>query len=300
MEANDGLAVSAILWPLVVIARLTLLDALRRRIVWVLVILTFVVVGLSGLGFERLVDLARQHGSNELDIQLGVSQILIVVAFMFSFILAMTAAFIGAPAVSSDIESGILLAILARPISRSIFLLGRWLGLVIVTGAYALASGLLEILVMKLASGYGPPDPLGAAGAIALQAILVLTFTLLLSTRLPAIAGGAIAVVVFGLCWITGVLGGLGLLLRADLLAQVATVTRFLFPSDGIWRGAIFALEPQVVIAVASSSGRSSVALAANPFYAAAGLEPGYLAWVGAWFVIVLGLAIASFRRREL
>ncbi len=300
MEANDGLAVSAILWPLVVIARLTLLDALRRRIVWVLVILTFVVVGLSGLGFERLVDLARQHGSNELDIQLGVSQILIVVAFMFSFILAMTAAFIGAPAVSSDIESGILLAILARPISRSIFLLGRWLGLVIVTGAYALASGLLEILVMKLASGYGPPDPLGAAGAIALQAILVLTFTLLLSTRLPAIAGGAIAVVVFGLCWITGVLGGLGLLLRADLLAQVATVTRFLFPSDGIWRGAIFALEPQVVIAVASSSGRSSVALAANPFFAAAGLEPGYLAWVGAWFVIVLGLAIASFRRREL
>jgi ABC-type transport system involved in multi-copper enzyme maturation permease subunit len=300
VEANDGLAVSAILWPLVVIARLTLLDALRRRIVWVLVILTFVVVGLSGLGFERLVDLARQHGSNELDIQLGVSQILIVVAFMFSFILAMTAAFIGAPAVSSDIESGILLAILARPISRSIFLLGRWLGLVIVTGAYALASGLLEILVMKLASGYGPPDPLGAAGAIALQAILVLTFTLLLSTRLPAIAGGAIAVVVFGLCWITGVLGGLGLLLRADLLAQVATVTRFLFPSDGIWRGAIFALEPQVVIAVASSSGRSSVALAANPFFAAAGLEPGYLAWVGAWFVIVLGLAIASFRRREL
>ena len=291
---------SSVLWPLLVIVRLTLLDAFRRRIVWVLLILTVIVVGLSGLGFERLVDLARQNGSSELDIQLGVSQMLIVVAFMFSFILAMTAAFIGAPAVSSDIDSGILLAILARPISRSIFLLGRWLGLVIVTGAYALASSLLEILAMKLASGYGPPDPLGAAGAIALQAILVLTFTILLSTRLPAIAGGAIAVVVFGLCWITGVLGGLGLLLRADLLAQVASITRVLFPSDGIWRGAIFALEPQVVIVVASSSGRSSVALAANPFYAAAGLDPAYLAWVGAWFVIVIGLAIASFRRREL
>ncbi len=291
---------SSVLWPLVVIVRLTLLDALRRRILWVLIVLTIVVVGLSGLGFERLVDLARQNGSSELNIQLGVSQMLIVVAFMFSFILAMTAAFIGAPAVSTDIESGVLLAILARPISRSTFLLGRWLGLVLVAGAYALASGLLEILAMKLASGYGPPDPLGAAGAIALQAILVLTFTLLLSTRLPSIAGGAIAVVVFGLCWITGVLGGLGLFLRADLLEQVATVTRFLFPSDGIWRGAIFALEPQVVIVVASSGGRSSAALAANPFYAASGLDPAYLAWVGAWFVIVLGLATMSFRRREL
>ncbi|HEY7828069.1 MAG TPA: hypothetical protein VIB99_07530, partial [Candidatus Limnocylindrales bacterium] len=82
---------SAFLWPLFVIVRLTLLDALRRRILWVLIILTAVVVGLSGLGFERLVDLAREHGSSELDIQLGVSQMLIVVAFMFSFILAMTA-----------------------------------------------------------------------------------------------------------------------------------------------------------------------------------------------------------------
>jgi ABC-type transport system involved in multi-copper enzyme maturation permease subunit len=291
---------SAFLWPLFVIVRLTLLDALRRRILWVLIILTAVVVGLSGLGFERLVDLAREHGSSELDIQLGVSQMLIVVAFMFSFILAMTAAFIGAPAVSADIESGILLAILARPISRSTFLLGRWLGLILVAGVYALGSGLLEILAMKLASGYGPPDPFGAAGAIALQAILVLTFTLLLSTRLPSIASGAIAVVVFGLCWISGVLGGLGLLLKADLLDQVATISRVLFPSDGIWRGAIFALEPPLVIAVASSSGRSSIALAANPFYAAAGLQPAYLTWVGAWFVIVLGLAIASFRRREL
>jgi len=108
--------VNSIVLPLVVVVRLTLLDAFRRRILWVLFFLTVIVVGLSGLGFERLVTLARAHGSSELTIQLGVSQMLIVVAFMFSFILAMTAAFIGAPAVSADIESGVLLAILARPL----------------------------------------------------------------------------------------------------------------------------------------------------------------------------------------
>jgi len=292
--------VSSILMPLVVIVRLTLLDAFRRRILWVLIALTVVVVGLSGLGFDRLVSIARANGSSETLIQLGVSQMLIVVAFMFSFILAMTAAFIGAPAVSTDIDSGVLLAILARPIGRSTFLVGRWLGLVLVAGAYALASGLLEIGVMKLASGYGPPDPLGAAGAIALEAILILTLALLLSTRLPSIAGGAIVVVLFGLCWIAGVLGGLGIYLKADLMEQIAVVSRVLLPSDGIWRGAIFALEPPIVIAVASDSGRSSEQLAANPFYAAAGLAPEYIAWVVAWFVIVMGLAILSFRRREL
>jgi len=64
---------SSIVLPLLVIVRLTLLDALRRRILWVLFFLTVVVVGLSGLGFERLVSLARAHGSDELSIQLGVS-----------------------------------------------------------------------------------------------------------------------------------------------------------------------------------------------------------------------------------
>lgn len=291
---------TSVVGPLLVIARLTLLDALRRQILWVLVLLTLVVVGLSGIGFERLVTLARDHGRPETEIELGVSQMLIVVAFMFSFILAMTAAFIGAPAISTDIESGVLLAILARPIARSTFLVGRWLGLVIVTAGYALASGLLEILAMKLASGYGPPDPLGAAGAIALQAVLVLTFTVLLSTRLPSIAGGAIAVVLFGLCWIAGVLGGLAVFFDADLVGQIATASRILFPSDGIWRGAIYALEPQVVIVVATDSGRTSEELAANPFFASAGLDPAYLAWIGIWLVLALGLAIVSFRRREI
>ncbi|HLY12763.1 MAG TPA: ABC transporter permease [Candidatus Limnocylindrales bacterium] len=291
---------SSVIRPLFVIVRLTLLDALRRRILWVLVGLTVFVVGLSGLGFERLVSLARENGSSETEVQLGVSQMLIVVAFMFSFILAMTAAFIGAPAVSADIDSGVLLAILARPIGRSTFLAGRWLGLALVAGAYALASGLLEIGAMKLASGYGPPDPLGAAGAIALQAILILSLTLLFSTRLPSIAGGAIAVVLFGMCWVAGVLGGLGLYLKADLMEQIAAISRVLLPTDGIWRGAIYALEPPVVIAVATESGRSSEQLAANPFFASTGLGPAYLAWVGAWFVIILGLAVLSFRRREL
>ena len=47
----------------------------------------------------------------EVFIQVGVSQLLIFAAFMFSFILAMTAGFLAAPAIASDIESGVALAL---------------------------------------------------------------------------------------------------------------------------------------------------------------------------------------------
>jgi len=281
------------------IVRLTLFEALRRRTLWALIALTGVVVILTGLGFEYLVSQARDRGTSELQLQLGVSQVLILCAFMFGFILATTAAFLAAPAIAGDVESGVLQAMLARPLGRGTFVLGRWLGLSIVVVGYGLGAGLLEIGAMKLTSGYGPPDPLGAAGALAGQGVIVLTLTLFLSSRLPSIASGAVAVVAFGLGWGVGVLGGVGAALGVDSLETVSSIVRVAFPSDGLWRSAIFALEPPAVIAVLSAN-RSTAVLQANPFFAGKGPDPLYLAWCAAWVAGVVGLTIVSFRRREL
>ncbi len=112
------------------IARLTVAEAARRRILWVLLGLTIVSVALTTLGVERLVTLARaESDTSELEIQVGVSQILILVAFMFSFVLAMTAAVLAAPAIAADLESGVAHAMLARPIRRADYVIGRWIGL---------------------------------------------------------------------------------------------------------------------------------------------------------------------------
>ena len=72
---------------------------------------------------------------------------------MFSFVLAMTAAFLGAPAVGADIESGVALALLARPLRRSDLLLGRWLGLAVAVVGYTIASGALAIGVVVVHLG---------------------------------------------------------------------------------------------------------------------------------------------------
>jgi ABC-2 type transport system permease protein len=85
----------------ITIAILTLREAARRRILAVLLLLTLATVALTGWGVERLTTLAREGGVNELQIRIGISQVLILVAFMFSFVLAMTAAFLASPATSS-------------------------------------------------------------------------------------------------------------------------------------------------------------------------------------------------------
>jgi ABC-type transport system involved in multi-copper enzyme maturation permease subunit len=282
----------------IVIARLTIKELVRRRVVWVLAILTVVSVGLVGWGLDRLVGLARDNGSSELEIRIGVSQVLILIAFMFSFVLAMTAAFVGAPAIGGDLESGVAYAILARPLRRAELVLGRWVGSALVVVGYAAASGLLAIAVAALVSGYGPPDPPLAIAFLAGQALVLLTLTLALGSVLPSIAAGAIAVVGFGLGWMAGVLAGVATALGVTALGSVAEVSRWLFPSDGLWRGVIYGLEPPLVVLIAA--GRAPGLIDANPFYAADPPALVFVVWSVVWTALVLGAATWWFERRDI
>lgn len=283
---------------MIVIARLTVRELVRRRVVWVLALLTILSVALVAWGLERLVSLARENGTNDLEIQIGVSQVLILIAFMFSFVLAITAAFVGAPAVGGDLESGVAYAILARPLRRAEMVLGRWLGSAIVVVGYAAASGLLAIAAALLVSGYGPPDPLLAVAFLAGEALILLTLTLALGSVLPSIAAGAIAVVGFGLAWMAGVLAGVGAALGVEALASVAEASRWLLPTDGLWRGVIYGLEPPLVVLIAA--GRAPGLIEANPFYAATPPPLGFVIWSVVWMALVLGAATWRFERRDL
>jgi ABC-type transport system involved in multi-copper enzyme maturation permease subunit len=280
----------------ITIAKVTIREAARRRILWVLLGLTVVSVALTSWGTGALAGLARSEGTGELEIRIGVSQILILAAFMFSFVLAMTAAFLGAPAIAADLESGIVLALLARPIRRSEYVVGRWLGLVAVVAAYAAASGFLEIGAVGLLTGHYPPEPVLAVVFLAAQAVVLLTIALLLGTRLPAIAAGAVCVVLFGLAWMAGVFSGVARAFNADALAAISEATRWLFPSDGLWRGVIYGLEPPLVQIVASGSEIGE----ANPFYAVAPPPPVYIVWSVIWIAGALALAAWSMNRREI
>ena len=280
------------------IASLTIRETARRRILWVMLGLSVVSVVLVGWGVDRLVTLSRGESLDEVQIRIGVSQVLIMIAFMFSFVLAMSAAFLGAPAIASDVETGTVHAMLARPLRRADLFLGRWLGLAVIMAAYAALSGSLAIAVVRLVSGHAPPEPVVAVAFLAFESVIVLTVALTLGTRLPSIAAGAVTVVLFGLGWFAGVLGNVAVAFGAAPLAGVGDAARILLPADGLWRGVIYGLEPPVVLLVAA--GRNATAMQANPFFASSPPPLAFIAWSVAWVLLVLGAGIVLFRRREL
>jgi ABC-type transport system involved in multi-copper enzyme maturation permease subunit len=280
---------------ILIIARLTLREAVRRRLLWALVGLTILIVALTWWAFSRIAEVSPVSGPIE---ELGVSQVLVMLAFMFSFVLAMTAVFAASPAIGPDIENGLLLAVLARPIRRVDVLLGRWLGLGVVLVAYALVAGYLELAAVDLAAGYLPSDPLMAPPYLAAEALVLLTLALVFSTRITSVAGGAIAVVGYGLAWMAGFAGGIGEAFNSDVLRTAGTIGRLVLPSNILWQGAAAALTP--TDEVLHGGGLNSPELYKfSPF---SGVTPTleWLAWCAVWIVGALTIGAWLLRRREI
>lgn len=280
-----------------VVARLSLREASRRRLSLALAVITLVAVGFSAWGLSRLVHLAPGGVPlSPLEYRLAAMQLLIFIMFMFSGILALGAVFLAAPAVAADLESGVVLAVMARPLRRSDLVLGKWLGLALLVALYAAATTALEFILVARITGYAVPDPVAGIGYMIGEGLSLLTLALLFSTRLAAMTSGITAAGLFFIVWIGGIVGNIGQALHNAALMHVGTVTRLLLPSDGLWRGAEYAMEaPLVVLAEAQRP-----AAAANPFFSPGPNAPGYLAWVVLWFLIILGLALWSFQYREL
>ncbi len=273
------------------IAALTLREASRRRVLAALAVLTVVLLVLSGWGFSRV---AAESFLTSGEARLVASLLLNLVMFGFSLIAALGTAFLAGPTLSGETESGIALAVLARPIRRSAVLLGKWLGLVAFGSGFVVLAGLAQCLVVWWMVDYWPPQPAAALVLLAAQTIVLLTLALLLSTAVSPMASGVVAVGLFGATWIAGVVGGVGAALGNDGVARVGTVSRMLLPTDGLWRGAMHAFQDPSVI---TSFGPEA---AAFPFLSEAPLTATYLAWAAVWVAMVWGLAAASFLRKDL
>lgn len=275
------------------IAALTLREATRRRVLRAIAVLTVALLGLSGWGFSRLSAESDFGALTSGEERLIASQLLNLVMFGLSLITALGTAFLAGPTVAGEVESGVSLAVLARPVRRSAVLLGKWLGLVVFGSGFVAVAGLAQCLVVRVTVGYWPPQPGAALALLAAQTVVLLTLALLLSSVVSPMASGVVAVGLFGATWIAGVVGGIGEALANDGVARVGIVSRMVLPTDGLWRGAMHALQDPTALAQLGFN------LEGFPFLSEAPLTTVYLVWVAVWVAMVWGLAALSFVRRD-
>jgi hypothetical protein len=118
----------------------------------------------------------------------------------------------------------------------------------------------------------------------------VMTLAITLSARFTTAIAGTMAMFGYAVAWLGGVLGSIGG--GETGAAVIGRLVGIVFPSDTLWRGILFGLEPPAFMAVSGSDG--------NPFSVAAPPDPFLIAWAAFWVLLALWQAIAFLRRREL
>ncbi len=277
------------------IAGLTLREATRKRVIWALLVLSTLLLALSAWGFSQLPGMDTSMGRlTSGQSRLLASELLNLVMFGMSMVVALGTAFLAGPTLGGELESGVSLAMVARPVHRSSVLLGKWLGLVVFGSVYICLAGLAQMLVVRITVSYWPPSPILALALLALETIVLLTLALLLSSFISPLASGITTVGLFGATWVAGVVGGIGAALDNEGVARIGKVSAMVLPTDGLWRGAMHAIQdPRALLQLGGAS-------EGFPFVSTSSLSAAYLAWVALWIVIMLTLCLVSFRRRTI
>lgn len=274
--------------------RLTIREATRRRLVLMLLLLTALALGLSAWGFAKVSHVAGAVHHFELPVI--ASSLLVLVMFMYSGLLAVGSVFLACASLAGDRESGVDLALLARPIRRAQVYVGKWLGLVLLVAVYVSLTCLAEYLIVAKTTGYMPAHPIWAAALLTGEGAVMVTFGLLLGSRLATMAGGVLGGACFFLAWIAGVVGGIGTALNRASLIDVGIVGHLLLPTDGLWKGAIYSLESANTLLASQLGGEVA---RSNPFFAGAPPAAAYMGWVVLWVLMVAAIGLWSFARKE-
>ncbi len=277
------------------ITRLSMREAVSRRLVLIGVLLSGAFLGLFGLGFRALyTNVSAQGIDDRADLALGATVITVLGLYIVRFLAALLAIFLASSAVASEVDSGVLHAVLARPLSRTSWLAQRWLAFVLVTVGYIAAMTAAVLGIAAGIAGYAPLDPVRAVAVLALELVVLLAVGLLASTIWSAVTSGVVTFCLFGVAWLAGIIELIGDQLRNQTMQLIGIGTSLLIPSDALWRGASFYLQPPSALLLTRQ------ATGGNPFAGSAPPATSLLVWSIGYAVVLLLLAAWRLRRRDL
>ncbi len=277
------------------IARYTLHEAARKRLLLAVIALTVLFLAVYGAGSHYLADQVRVGAPRGAPSLTFIAALMAVMAFyIVSFLVSLLAVFVSVGSVASEIETGTILALAARPIRRWQIVAGKWLALAALIGVYIVAVGVGVLVLTQQSTGYEPPSPVPALVLIFLEALVLLSLSMLGSTFLSTLTNGALAFMLYGVAWVGGLVEAIGSIFGNHAMMNAGIIASLLIPSDALWKGASFHLQPVAMILA------QNLTPAANPFTSATPIAPSMLIYSVAYVAASLLLAMRVFSTRDL
>lgn len=273
------------------IARLTFREAARRRILLAALLLGLAFLVIYAIGFHYVNrELTSSRGAPDILQSNEIRNFLFMAGlYAVNFLTIMMAVLTSVVTISGEIASGTIHTLVAKPLRRWEIIIGKWLGFAGMLTLYlVLMAGGVTLLVYLIA-GYTAPNVSMGLAMIWLNALLLLSVSLMGGAFLSTLANGVLVFGLYGIAFLGGWIEQFGSLIQNQTAVNIGVISSLIIPSEALWKRAAFEMQSPMVRALGFS-----------PFSSPSVPSPVMIWYAVFYSLAALWLAIHLFAKRDL
>lgn len=272
------------------IARLTLRETQRRRILWAGLLMGLGFLAIFAIGFYFIQrEIAREpQAGDELAFIYGF--LLTAGLYATNLLVVLMAVLISVTTISGEIESHTIESLVTKPVARWQIVMGKWLAYALLVLLYLLLLAVGLMLIVYGFTGFAMNNIPAGLALMALSALVVLSISIAGGTRLSTLANGVVAFMLFGIAFLGGWVEQIGALFRNEAAVNIGIITSLLMPADILWKKALTVFQPEFTAA----------SMMAGPFAVTSQPSNVMIGYAILYVVALLAFALWSFSRRDL
>ncbi len=276
---------------LLIIAGLTLREAVRRKIVLAALLMGCLFLTVFTVGFYYMNQDIQRHANVISMVAMREMRNFMLLAglYVVNFLTIAMAVLTSIDTLSGEISSGTVQTLVAKPVSRWQIVLGKWIGFVVLLTSYLLLMAGGVMAVVLIISGQHAPKPLLGVSLVWLNGLLLLNLSFFGGSRLSTLANGVLAFGLYGVGFVGGWIEQFGWVAGKPAAVNVGIVSSLLFPGEALWKRAAFELQSPLV-----------KALGISPFTSASPPNAMMIGYAVLYAAVILSLAVHKFSRRDL
>ncbi|SFX20235.1 ABC-2 family transporter protein [Thermoactinomyces sp. DSM 45891] len=285
------------MWP---IARLTIKEIIYKRVFLVIFLMSLALLIFYGIGTyyaQQQVSSMNRGPMGALAQGFMSTQFYGMGLYFAAFITSLLAIFSSVGSISKEIESRQIDPMMARPISRASFVMGRFVGLSLLMASYSIflflgITAVNQFLGNQLKVVVSASQIFQAGSLFILQSIIIVAVALFFSTRWTTLNSGIVLIMLYVTSMLGGFIEQLGGIAEIKQMLNFGIVTSLLFPVDTIFRTMTISL---------FESADDPISMAAQGIFGSASAPSKWmLIYIGLYGVLALWFGIRSFQKRDL
>ena len=272
-----------------ILTRLTLREAIRRKIAIAAGIIGILFLALYAFGFNFI--RAQSHNGNApaaVYVEMA-NFVLMAGLYGVAFMGLALGALLSSDTLSGEINSGTIQTLASKPLRRFQIVLGKWLGFAIILAVYVVVMAGGVIAIVYISSGFTPRNIVPGVALIIFEALVAMSTTLALSSRLSTLATGGTIFGLYGISLVGGWVEQFGSILQNQAAMNVGLITSFFFPCEALWRRAAYLMTSPLM----RSFGASLFVVGVAP-------SAAMVIYGGIFLVVAMLVAVRVFSRRDL